>query len=413
MGFSIKKFLKKATFLGKKNDSIFYKKKSILETMMKKNLMTPALKELFGLLDGQVYFVGGAVRDVLMARSVHDIDLTTPLTPAQVQDYLKNTDIHIHPTGIEHGTLTLVLSDKKTVEITSFRCDVETNGRRAKVAFGKDIRQDAFRRDFTINALYMDANGQILDFVGGLKDLKKRRLRFIGEPEKRIKEDALRILRYFRFYAQLDIKKADLSAIKACRQGRSLLDVLSKERIRDEVFKLLATKNPQKALHFMARTGVLRKIVGQYDLSKLKFLLKKEKQAGFQTDSLFRLWILCGGNLPDWPLTKNQKKQISLWNAGINMTFKNKRDYCEILYKLGKEAFLNLILLKKEKMSFTAFQFYNSLEVPILPFNAKDVAKIFHVEGNKIGEKMKFCEDIWLKIGCPIKKEVVFKKILG
>ena len=378
-----------------------------------KNLMTPALRELFDLLGGQVYFVGGAVRDLLMGKPVHDIDLTTPLTPQQVIDCLKNADIHIHPTGIEHGTLTLVLSDKSVVEITSFRSDVKTNGRHAKVVFGQDIKQDALRRDFTINAIYMDGTGKISDFVGGLKDLKKKRLRFIGSAEIRIKEDALRVLRFFRFLAQTGIKKPDSDALRACRKSRDLLDVLSKERVRDEMLKLLAVPDPQKSLHFMARSGVLRKVVGNYDMFALKKLLKREKQAGFQTDPLFRLWVLCKYNLPDWPITRNQKKQAQVWKNGLQLPFCSNSDCYNALYLLGQNAFLSIILLKKKKMSFSAFRFYFGLKVPVLPFDAQSVAEFFHVKDGDLGQKIKDCEDVWLKMGRPIKKEVVFNQILS
>ena len=381
--------------------------------MTKKILTTPTLQKLFDLLNGQVYFVGGAVRDLLMNRPVHDVDLTTPLTPDQVVDCLKNSDIRIHPTGIEHGTLTLAFTDKTTAEITSFRDDVKTDGRHAQVAFGTDIKQDALRRDFTINALYMDEKGQILDFVGGLKDLKKKKLRFIGNPKKRIKEDALRILRYFRFFAQIEPKRIDLSALKACREGRDLLDKLSKERIRDEMFKLLSVSDPQKALLLMARTGVLKKVVGKYNRMALKHLIKKEKQAGIQTDALFRLWILCEKKLPEWPFTRTQKKQVLLWNLGLNMPFETMENLYAALYRLNREAFLNLILLKKKKITFTSFCFYSKLQMPIAPFNAADVAAVFHLEGKELGEKIKFCEDVWLKMNRPTKKEVVFKKILS
>ena len=148
--------------------------------MIKEKLLTPLLKELFGLLDGQVYFVGGAVRDALLSRPIHDVDLTTPFTPNQVIEKLQASSIRIYPTGIEHGTLTLVLKDNTALEITAFRTDNQTDGRHAVVAFGTDMRQDALRRDFTFNALYMDGAGRLYDFTRGVKDLKKKRLRFIG-----------------------------------------------------------------------------------------------------------------------------------------------------------------------------------------------------------------------------------------
>ena len=376
-----------------------------------KNLMTPALKALFDALDRQVYFVGGAVRDTLIGKGVQDIDLTTPFTPEQVVEKLTPLPIKIIPTGIKHGTLTLILPDKMKVEITTFRSDMETDGRRAVVCFGKEMKEDAIRRDFTINALYMRWDGTVFDYVGGLKDLKKGRLRFIGNPFERIQEDALRILRYFRFYAQTGQKKPDLFALKACRQGRFFLKRLSKERVRDEVFKILSLPNPYPALHLMARTGVLRQIVGTYDLDDFRRFLACERKAGTYASALFRLWVLCRHRLPDWHLSNRQKQNGDAFKKAFDMPLKTRADEYKILYLLGQEAFLNTILYKK-RLCFAGFRFYQKLRKPVLPFQSMDVADFFSVDGGALGEKFKLCEDKWLALACPSKKEVVFHSVL-
>ena len=280
------------------------------ETKINHSLMTPALTQLFELLKYQCYFVGGVVRDLLMKKSIHDIDLATPLSPDDVYSYLKNSDIKIIPTGIEHGTLTLILTDKTIIEITSFRNDVQTDGRHAKVVFGKDIAQDALRRDFTMNALYMNAQGKIFDFTNGLKDLQKKRLRFIGNAQERIKEDALRILRYFRFFGQTNQKKPDKEALNACKKQRHLLASLSKQRIYEEMYKILCLKNPLKTLRLMDKAGILKQILPRYNLQNIKSLITKERRCGFQTNFLFRLWILSNAQIPNWIQKRSEKKEF-------------------------------------------------------------------------------------------------------
>ena len=376
-----------------------------------KNLMTPALKALFEALDRQVYFVGGAVRDTLMGKGVQDIDLATPFTPEQVMENLKNLPIKIIPTGIKHGTLTLILPDKMKVEITTFRLDTKTDGRRAIVCFGTEMNEDAIRRDFTINALYMRWDGTVFDYVGGLKDLKKKRLRFIGKPFERIQEDALRILRYFRFYAQTGQSRPDLPALKACRQGRFLLKKLSKERVRDEVLKILSLPNPYSAVHLMAKSGVLRQIVGAYNLNEFRYLLSCERKTGFYAWPLFRLWVLCNHCLPDWHLSNAQKQSAEFFKSAFAMPLKTRADEYRILYHCGKDAFLHTILHKK-RLCFAGFRFYQNLIEPTLPFQSSDVADFFAVDGIALGEKFKLCEDKWLTLTCPNKKEVVFNAVL-
>ena len=373
-------------------------------------LMTPALTQLFELLEYQCYFVGGVVRDLLMNKPIHDIDLATPLLAEDVCARLQKSSIKIIPTGIKHGTLTLILPDKTLIEITTFRKDIQTDGRHATVIFGNDIIQDALRRDFTINALYMDAQGQILDFTTGLKDVQKKRLRFIGNAEERIKEDALRILRYFRFFGQTNQKKPDKETLKACKSQRHLLASLSKERIYGEMQKILCFTNPLPTLRLMDKSGILKQIIPQYDLRKIKLLITKERRCGFQTSFLFRLWILSNSQKPNWIQKKTEKKEFEKLKKAFEYPIKSRLEELRVLYFFGKDIFLNTLLYKK-RLYFSSFYFYQHIKEPICPFTAQDIADFFNVKGHFLGEKINECEKKWLDLNCPEKKEVVFHQI--
>ena len=215
--------------------------------------------EILGLLDTLAEagvtgrFVGGCVRDPLINRPVNDVDIAVDRDPQTVAKILKDAEIRSIPTGIEHGTQTVPLGIGP-VELTSLRRDVETDGRRAVVSFTDDWAEDAARRDFTINALYCDADGQIFDYTDGLKDLAARRIRFIGDAETRIREDVLRILRFFRFHAQLLISQLDADGLEACTRCRDLLPSLSAERVAIELKKILGSPDPAFILEQM-QTG--------------------------------------------------------------------------------------------------------------------------------------------------------------
>ena len=200
--------------------------------------------------------VGGAVRDCLFGLPVSDVDLATPIEPRAVIDRLESAGIKAIPTGIDHGTITAV-ADGNVFEITTLRRDVSTDGRRATVAFSSDWKEDAARRDFTINALYADPDsGEIFDYFGGLADLENRCLRFIGDADERIAEDHLRILRYFRFLARFGDGKVDDVAIAACAAGASKLMALSRERIASELMKILSLPDPVDAVSLMIEHGI-------------------------------------------------------------------------------------------------------------------------------------------------------------
>lgn len=237
--------------------------------------------------------VGGAVRDSLLGRAVHDIDLATPLRPEQVMQRLKAAGLKAVPTGIDHGTVTAI-ADGRTFEVTTLRRDVSTDGRRATVAFSDDWREDAARRDFTINALYADPQtGEIADYFGGLADLEAQRLRFIGDATQRIAEDHLRILRYFRFLARFGRSEVNGEAYAACQAAASSLKGLSRERIADELLKLLGLDDPRFAVRAMLGGGIFAPVLPEItDMALLDRLIEREQTHAVAPAALRRLLAL-------------------------------------------------------------------------------------------------------------------------
>ena len=220
------------------------------------------------------YLVGGVVRNALLGQPVDDIDIATDAVPERVIALARAANLRAVPTGIDHGTVTLV-HDGRGFEVTTFRRDVETDGRHAVVSFTDDIAQDAARRDFTMNALYADRTGRVLDPVGGLPDLQARRLRFVGDPAQRIREDYLRILRFFRFFARYG-RQADPDAVAACAAHKDGLSGIARERIGAEMRKLLTADDPAPSVALMARTGVLDLLLPGADPVALDALLAQE-----------------------------------------------------------------------------------------------------------------------------------------
>lgn len=211
--------------------------------------------------DAQTRIVGGCVRDALLGRAAADIDLATTLLPEAVMERARAAGLKAVPTGIEHGTITLIAAGEP-IEVTTLREDVETDGRHAVVRFGGDFAQDAERRDFTVNALSLDAEGRLHDTTGGVADLAAGRVRFIGDPAARIREDALRILRFFRFHARFGHGAPDAPALAACVAARDSLDRLSRERVRAEFLKLLAAPGARAMVATLGETGLLARILG-------------------------------------------------------------------------------------------------------------------------------------------------------
>lgn len=257
-------------------------------------LARPGLRAVVAALGGACYLVGGCVRNTLLRQPVTDIDLATPLTPEEVVRRLEAARLKAVPTGIEHGTVTAV-AHGVGYEVTTFRADVETDGRRARVRFSTDLAEDAARRDFTMNALYADAAGEVIDPVGGLPDLMARRVRFIGDPHARIREDYLRILRFFRFTAWYGAE-IDADGLAACAGLADGIEGLARERIGHEMRKLLAAPDPAPAVASMAAAGVLMRCLPGADPAPLAPLVHFEREAGAGPDWLIRLAALGGEN---------------------------------------------------------------------------------------------------------------------
>lgn len=258
----------------------------------------PGLDALLAALDadrGLARYVGGAVRDTLLGLPVSDLDIATVLSPQAVVERLERAGIKAVPTGIDHGTITAV-SSGSPVEITTLRRDVSTDGRRATIAYTQDWREDAARRDFTINALYADPlSREITDYFGGVEDLAQRRVRFIGDPAARIAEDHLRILRYFRFLARFGREEPDAASYEACRTAANSLMALSRERIADELLKLLATAAPLRALQLMVDGGILLPVLPEVDaggIDRLEALMTREAASGIAPSPVRRLAAL-------------------------------------------------------------------------------------------------------------------------
>ena len=251
------------------------------------------LLDALGADEGLTRYVGGAVRDELLGLPVNDVDLATRLLPEEVVNRLEKARIKAVPTGVEHGTITAV-SDGHALEVTTLRRDVSTDGRRAVVAFTDDWKEDAARRDFTINALSADPQtGELFDYFGGLEDLTTRHIRFIGDPLQRIAEDHLRILRFFRFHARFGSGEPDAAALEACTARANDLMALSRERIADELLKLLAVADPAPTVRIMLQHNILRPVLPEVgNLKELEALIGAEQEASIAADPLRRLSAL-------------------------------------------------------------------------------------------------------------------------
>ncbi|WP_412063814.1 CCA tRNA nucleotidyltransferase [Rhizobium sp. SYY.PMSO] len=253
-----------------------------------------ALRRVLSLLDadgGEGRVVGGAVRNSLMGLPVADVDIATTLLPEAVVERAEAAGIKAVPTGIAHGTVTLVV-DGTPFEITTLRRDVETDGRRARVAFSQDWHADAERRDLTINALYASADGKVVDLVGGLADLERRNIRFIGDAAVRIAEDHLRILRFFRFFAYYGSGRPDADGLRACAAAKSKIATLSAERVWSEMKKLLAAPDPGRALLWMRQIGILTEVLPEtekWGIDAIPGLVATENVLGWPPEPLLRL----------------------------------------------------------------------------------------------------------------------------
>lgn len=368
----------------------------------------PGIKRLLKALDaksGTARFVGGAVRDLLLGVPHDDLDLATTIPPDEVVRRLEAAGIKAVPTGIEHGTITAV-SSATVVEVTTLRSDVSTDGRRATVAFTDDWREDAGRRDFTINALYADPfTGKLSDYFGGLDDLDSRTVRFIGDPLQRIAEDHLRILRYFRFHARYGHGEPDPQAIAACTARANDLMALSRERIADELLKLLALADPTPTVRLMIAIGLFAPVLPEIEgASRLSRLIETEHQAGIGADPLRRLATL----LPaDAAVAERVAARLKLSNKArkrlaIAASPSPESSPQALAYRLGVEGALDRLLLESRPTDATSIAGWTP---PRLPIGGGDLIARGVPQGPAVAKNLQAIERSWVAAGFPAGEE--------
>lgn len=347
---------------------------------------------------GHVRFVGGCVRDTLLGLPVSDIDIATSLAPETVLEYLREAKIKAIPTGLHHGTITAVL-ESGPVEITTLRRDVATDGRHATVAFTDDWREDAARRDFTINALYADpVSGEIFDYFDGIADLEAQRVRFIGDPYQRIAEDHLRILRYFRFLARFG-NEPDAEALEACTRRAKDLMALSRERIREELLKLLVAKDAVNVVSIMIERDIFNAMFPEIKSSAgLAALAVREAESGIAPDPIRRLASILSA-----------EDSVSV---GMRLKFSNlqrKRLAAAVMpadaaaktlaYRTGTEAAIDRLLLSDRPLSDV--EIVENWTPPRFPIGGGAIVARGVKAGPEVNRLMRLVEDQWVEEGFP------------
>ena len=374
-------------------------------------------------------FVGGCVRDSLIGVETKDIDIATKLEPNDVVNILTSASIKVIPTGIDHGTVS-VFSKNFNFEITTLRSDISTDGRHAEVMFSESWEKDSLRRDFTINSIYLKQNGDIYDPHNGIQHLKERKIIFIGDPNERLNEDYLRILRFFRFntfYGNDNLKLSN-NSIKACAKNKNKLKKLSSERIHNEFFKILNSTNPYFVINVMKKIGILDILFEKKVETKFfKKLLSIEKKNSITTDQILRFASLVPNikknHLSNFKMfnfsKKDKQKLLLLTNQEFKIHNKLKKNEIErILYSIDKQSLVSLVVLSwalsanktinKDWMSILGQ--ISKINVPTFPLKALDLLNFGLKEGPIIGEIFKEIEQEWIDSSFELNKEELLLK---
>ncbi len=402
-------------------DKIFFRSRNldyISQNLINLTHQTPA-KRIFDAINtysenSEVRYVGGCVRKIIKKEIVDDIDLATNLKPSEVCDALKKQDINYYETGIEHGTITAIIDDYK-YEITSLRKDVSTDGRHAKVEFSSDWKEDAARRDFSINSIYSDKDGNLFDPYNGKKDLESGKINFIGDSENRIKEDYLRILRYVRFFINYSNQSHDINIIKKIKKNIGGVSKLSSERLLDEFKKLTRSNAFLKIFKDETSLDLIGIIFPQ-----LKNLENFKKLNSYALDNLSKvdfifllsLLIIDGTDNTDYffykfNISKKDQKRLksidSFYKENVNIKNFNEKNFNKILYYNGKQAVFDIINYKLfispkvEKKLLKLIESYKDKVVPNLPIDANMLMTKYNIpEGKTLGNKLKLIEEIWV-----------------
>lgn len=389
---------------------------------------------LAALPDGSTRFVGGCIRNALWGEPVADIDLATQIAPETAVTLLKDAKIKTVPTGIAHGTITAVVSGKP-YEITTLRRDVETDGRRAVIAYTDDWAEDAQRRDFTVNALYADQSGEVFDPTGeGLADIEARRFRFVGDADQRVREDYLRILRLFRFVAWYGRDaKITKEALTACRENRSGLKTLSAERVWSETKKLLSASDPVRSVRIMLQQELLDTLLPEAsNVNGLSCMVSLEGREAIKPDPMLRLMAMMGREpLPAVLMAKRlrmsnkEADRLKAWASdGESLSSDmSERARMQAIYRSGKQTILDRARLRAagatDPLESSRWMVLADLALgwtpPAFPLRGADLVKAGVPKGPKLGKALAALEALWVRSGFSTEKPQLLAalKLLG
>ena len=372
-------------------------------------MSAPETKAVFAALV-EARFVGGAVRNAILGVGVSDIDIAVPMPPAETVTRLSAAGIRTIPTGIEHGTVTAV-TGHHAFEVTSLRRDIDTDGRHATIAFTDDWAEDAVRRDFTINALYATAEGEIFDYDTGVEDLIAGRVRFMGDAATRIAEDYLRILRLFRLHAWYGKGEIDEAALRASAAAKDKLATLSAERIAKEMLRLLEAMRPAPVLRMMAATGILSLVLpGELDMARLERLCEQDAENQYEPDAILRLAaLLKSGDGDDvaerWKLSNAARARLvaALADGTRIASHLKAPDVRRLLYQLGPDTFRDRVRLAwavaPRSQPALAWRMLlamaDSWDRPQFPLTGRDVMAAGVPEGAGVGKVLAALEAEW------------------
>ena len=417
-------------------DKIFFRSRNldyISQNLINLTNQTP-VKRIFEVLNNysessEVRYVGGCVRKIIKKEIVDDIDLATNLKPGEVCDALRKQNINYYETGIEHGTITAIIDDYK-YEITSLRKDVSTDGRHAKVEFSSDWKEDAARRDFSINSIYSDKDGNLFDPYNGKKDLESGNINFIGDSENRIKEDYLRILRYVRFFINYSNQSHDLNIIKKIKKNIGGVSKLSSERLLDEFKKLTRSNAFLKLFKDKTSLELIEIIFPQLkNLENLKKLNSHAINNLSKVDFIFLLSLLIidGTDNTDYFLykfnisKKDQKRLKSIdffYKENVSIKNFNEKNFNKIFYYNGRQTVLDIINYKLfisskvEKKLLKLIKTYKDKVIPALPIDANTLMSKYNIpEGKMLGNKLKLIEEMWVQNNFQISDKKIQKII--
>jgi tRNA nucleotidyltransferase/poly(A) polymerase len=385
---------------------------------------TAAVLEALDAARGATRIVGGAVRDALLERPVTDADLATVLPPDEVIARAENAGLKTAPTGIAHGTVTVIASGKP-FQVTTLRRDVETDGRHAVVRFTTDWTEDAARRDFTMNALYCDAAGEIFDPLGGMADLRAGRVRFIGDAEDRIREDYLRILRFFRFFAWYGTGRPDSEGLKACARLKAGIATLSAERVWAELKRLLSAPDPTRALLWMRTTEVLQKALPEsWGIDAIHRLVAAERAEQWEPDPTLRLEAIIpphrariDGLAARLKLSRAETGRLLAWaDAPEIAPDTSEGELARALYRVGPHGILDRLRhafaretdaghMDAAARLRTLIRFTETWQKPVFPLSGRDLVDAGVPPGPDVGGRLKALEERWIESGFTLTKK--------